>query len=848
MKRWLTQGFITGLALLTFVSLGNAQSLPNPQFIPGWNNRGNMALVPPYPGDHLKFLRGDGVWDTLGSANAPAGSLGQIQYNAGGVFGATSLPSSGILKGGLGPTFLNAVAGTDYLAPNGNGSGLVGIIASQVGGVPGGLLKGSAGAFAAAAAADVASVAGGGATPAMNGVAAVGTSNLYSRQDHVHPSDSTRTPTTRTITAGTGLTGGGDLSADRTILLATPVSVANGGTGTATPGIVAGTNVTISGTWPNQTVNSSNPGGTVTSVALSLPGIFSVSGSPVTGSGTLTGSLANETANTVFAGPTTGAAAAPTFRALVGADLPNPSASTLGGVQSKASVGSQWLNAISTAGVPSSSQPAFSDISGTATAAQGGTGQSSYAIGDLLYASGATALSKLADVATGKVLRSGGVATAPAWGSINLSTDLDANTLPAANTAALTGDVTKSAGSNTTTVAAVNLGTATLTGTLPAANTAALTGDVTKSAGSNTTTVGSIGGKTVSLGANFTTTGAGAPTLAFPASPFTYTFQGSSDTLVGRATTDTLTNKTLTSPAITTPTGIVKGDVGLGNVDNTSDATKNAAVATLTNKTYDTAGVGNSFSINGVAVTANTGTGAVARAVSPAFTTPNLGTPSAATLTNGTGLPISTGVSGLGTGVATALGVNVGTAGAPVVNGGALGTPSSGTGTNITGLNASNLSSGTVAAARGGAGTVTGALRADGSGNVSQAASSDLSDSGAWTATGAMTVACASGSGTLSASGAYKQIMAKTIAIRFTLTVTTASTCVFPQVTLPFTAAGNGVLDFRENTGTGTNAAKTGAAAITGASNLATFSMYDGTNPSVSNGEAFSVSGVFEAQ
>ena len=48
---------------------------------------------------------------------------------------------------------------------------------------------------------------------------------------------------------------------------------------------------------------------------------------------------------------------------------------------------------------------------------------------------------------------------------------------------------------------------------------------------------------------------------------------------------ETFTNKTLTSPVITAPTGIVKGDVGLGNVDNTSDATKNAATATLTNKT-----------------------------------------------------------------------------------------------------------------------------------------------------------------------------------------------------------------------------------------------------------------------
>ncbi len=46
----------------------------------------------------------------------------------------------------------------------------------------------------------------------------------------------------------------------------------------------------------------------------------------------------------------------------------------------------------------------------------------------------------------------------------------------------------------------------------------------------------------------------------------------------------TLTNKTLTSPVINTPTGIVKGDVGLGNVDNTSDSTKNSATATLTNK------------------------------------------------------------------------------------------------------------------------------------------------------------------------------------------------------------------------------------------------------------------------
>ena len=62
--------------------------------------------------------------------------------------------------------------------------------------------------------------------------------------------------------------------------------------------------------------------GTVESVGLSLPNLFNVSGSPVTTTGTLTATLATQSANVVLAGPTTGAAAAPAFRALVAADLP----------------------------------------------------------------------------------------------------------------------------------------------------------------------------------------------------------------------------------------------------------------------------------------------------------------------------------------------------------------------------------------------------------------------------------------------------------------------------------------------------------------------------------------------
>lgn len=64
-------------------------------------------------------------------------------------------------------------------------------------------------------------------------------------------------------------------------------------------------------------------GGTVNSVSLALPAsVFSVSGSPVTNTGTLSGSLVAQASNRVWAGPSTGADAAPTFRALVAADMP----------------------------------------------------------------------------------------------------------------------------------------------------------------------------------------------------------------------------------------------------------------------------------------------------------------------------------------------------------------------------------------------------------------------------------------------------------------------------------------------------------------------------------------------
>ncbi len=94
----------------------------------------------------------------------------------------------------------------------------------------------------------------------------------------------------------------------------------------------------------------------------------------------------------------------------------------------------------------------------------------------------------------------------------------------------------------------------------------------------------------------------------------------------------------------------------------------------------------------GNALTGASGTGAFAGNVSPSFTTPALGTPSSGTLSSCTGYATAS-LTGLGTGVATALAINVGTAGSPVVNGGALGTPSGGTLTSCSGLPISGIAS-----------------------------------------------------------------------------------------------------------------------------------------------------------
>lgn len=68
-------------------------------------------------------------------------------------------------------------------------------------------------------------------------------------------------------------------------------------------------------------------GGGLTSVGLSLPAMFTVTGSPLVANGTISATLASETANTVLAAPN-GSSGAPTFRVLALADIPATGAST----------------------------------------------------------------------------------------------------------------------------------------------------------------------------------------------------------------------------------------------------------------------------------------------------------------------------------------------------------------------------------------------------------------------------------------------------------------------------------------------------------------------------------------
>ena len=105
-------------------------------------------------------------------------------------------------------------------------------------------------------------------------------------------------------------------------------TVALGSSATATTQSASDNSTKVATTAYVDSAVSAAGGGTVSSVALTAPSFLSVSGSPITTSGTIALSLASQTANYVFAAPN-GSSGAPTFRALVSADIPDLSGTYL---------------------------------------------------------------------------------------------------------------------------------------------------------------------------------------------------------------------------------------------------------------------------------------------------------------------------------------------------------------------------------------------------------------------------------------------------------------------------------------------------------------------------------------
>ena len=170
--------------------------------------------------------------------------------------------------------------------------------------------------------------------------------------------------------------------------------------------------------------------------------------------------------------------------------------------------------------------------------------------------------------------------------------------------------------------------------------------------------------------------------------------------LVGNAGGTAYAPVSLSSDATVASTGALTLATVNSNVGAFGSATK-ASVVTVNAKGLVTA-VTESTVTPAVGSVTGLGTGVatalavnVGTAGAPVVLDGALGTPSSGSLASCTGLPVSTGVSGFGTNVAAALAVAIGTAGAPVTNGGALGTPSSGVATNLTGT-ASGLTAGGV--------------------------------------------------------------------------------------------------------------------------------------------------------
>jgi len=372
------------------------------------------------------------------------------------------------------------------------------------------------------------------------------------------------TPSAAVLTSATGL----PLTTGVTGLL----PVANGGTATATPSIVAGTNVTVTGTWPNQTIAASSggtPGGSTTQVQFNNAGAF----------GGITGATTNGTALTLVA-PLLGTPASATLTNATGLPLSTGVTGTLpvlnGGTGETSYTNGQLLignttgNTLTKATLTAGTGITITNGTGAITiAASGGTG-------DVTGPASSTdnAITRF-DSTTGKIVQNSlvtvaddGAITAPQVGSVIPFYYANQAAFPSAATyhGAIAHSHSDGAmyfahssvwyrlldASTAVTPAQGGTGVAnnaamTVTGSGNFAYTRTLTG-TTNVTFPTTGTLSTLTGTETLTNKTLTT-----PVISSISNTGTLTLPTSTDTLVGRATTDTLTNKTLTSPTLTTP-------------------------------------------------------------------------------------------------------------------------------------------------------------------------------------------------------------------------------------------------------------------------------------------------------
>jgi hypothetical protein len=227
---------------------------------------------------------------------------------------------------------------------------------------------------------------------------------------------------------GTGLSGAA--AANGSLLI-------GNGTGYTLSTLTAGTGISI--TDGAGSISIANTG--VTSVGLTTvdTGVFTT-GSAITTTGNLTFSLNPQNQGYVLAAPAVGTGV-PTMRALVASDIP-----TLSAYLTSVTISGGTSGLSTAAAVPGSSTVA---LTGTLAAVNGGTGQSTYAVGDLLVGGAGNTLAKLAVGTPHQILHGG---TTPTYGAVDLTTEVT-GALPIANggTGATTNTAAFNALSPTTT-------------------------------------------------------------------------------------------------------------------------------------------------------------------------------------------------------------------------------------------------------------------------------------------------------------------------------------------------------------------------------------------------------------